>query len=93
MTLEQKLSNVVIMGQAALQTNNDGIIEDTIKLMSRHLTFHQSHLMLSPDEYYIGTREGKLNAVKAYRERTGLSLMDCKRNVEHCFKVAGLEFR
>lgn len=44
-------------------------------------------------EINLGRESGKLAAIKAYKERTGQSLMDAKRNVERYFETMGYKFK
>lgn len=48
--------------------------------------------LLTFDEISLAKHKGKLYAVKAYKERTGLSLMDAKNNLERYFKDHNLKF-
>jgi ribosomal protein L7/L12 len=47
----------------------------------------------STEEVKIGVSEGKLNAVKAYKERTNISLMSAKRGIELFFELKKLTFK
>ena len=47
---------------------------------------------LTSDEVAQGINRGKLEAVKAFKNRTGVSLLDAKQNVERFFEAHGYEF-
>src|SRR5688572_11592911 len=47
---------------------------------------------LTIDEIAIGTNHGKVECVKAYKNRTGKSLIDSKNFVEQYFEQNGLSF-
>lgn len=47
---------------------------------------------MSDFEIGIGLDRGKLDAIKEYKTRTGLSLIDAKRSVEQYFEQKGLQF-
>jgi ribosomal protein L7/L12 len=49
-------------------------------------------LEVTTEEINAGKNKGKLEAVKLYKARTGLSLMESKNNIETCFTNLGLEF-
>lgn len=51
-----------------------------------------SRYFLTTAEVEAGTSIGKLEAVKRYKQRTGRSLMDSKREVEQHFERNGLMF-
>ena len=48
---------------------------------------------LTPDEVKFGQTVGKIQLIKAYRERTGLGLKECKDNCEAHFQREGLCFK
>lgn len=48
---------------------------------------------LTSDEVAQGINRGKLEAVKAFKNRTGVSLLDAKQNVERFFEAHGYEFK
>jgi hypothetical protein len=52
----------------------------------------RSGVQLNNDEIVAGQFQGKLYAVKLYKERTGLRLLACKQDVEHFFDYHGLGF-
>jgi len=45
------------------------------------------------EEIHIGRSEGKIHAIKVYKDRTGQTLMNAKLTLEHVFKIKGLEFK
>jgi len=47
---------------------------------------------LTTDEVRLGLYSGKLECVKAYKNRTGASLMDSKHACEAYFAECGMEF-
>ena len=48
--------------------------------------------VLTPQEVEAGRRHGKIQAIKALRDRTGMSLKDSKEAVEEYFKANGHTF-
>lgn len=48
---------------------------------------------LTETEIIAGVRDGKIPAIRLYRERTGLGLKDSKDHVEHYFTVNNLQFK
>jgi ribosomal protein L7/L12 len=47
---------------------------------------------LTTDEVRLGLRSGKVECVKAYKNRTGASLIDAKHACEAYFSECGMEF-
>jgi ribosomal protein L7/L12 len=58
-----------------------------------HQYKHNYFPVLTVLEVETGKNEGKLPAIKNYRDRTKLSLMDSKRAVECYFDVMGYKFK
>lgn len=50
------------------------------------------YMNLTEAEVALGINKGKLEVVKAFKNRTGVSLMDAKQNVERFFEAHGYEF-
>lgn len=48
---------------------------------------------LTDSEIKLGCEVSKLEAVKAFKNRTGVSLLDAKQNVERFFEAHGYNFR
>lgn len=49
--------------------------------------------ILTLEEIELGIDEGKLHVVKKYKERTGKTLMESKRDVEEYFSNNNLSFK
>lgn len=48
---------------------------------------------LTHEEVKLGQEEGKIHAIRAYRQRTGLGLYQSKVDVENIFTQFGLRFK
>jgi ribosomal protein L7/L12 len=59
------------------------------KMICDHLTKQE----LTEHEVYLGQCKGKLNAVRAYRDRVGCSLVEAKNFVEKYFSANGYSFK
>jgi ribosomal protein L7/L12 len=58
------------------------------KMICDHLTSQE----LTEHEVYLGQTQGKLNVVRAYRDRVGCGLIDAKNFVEKYFSENGYSF-
>ncbi len=65
--------------------------EDIAKLIAK-LIAQLPDDRLTPNEIHIGMHEGKVNVVKAYRDRVGCGLIEAKRFVEKYFSEYGYTF-
>lgn len=87
MTTQEKLDRIIALAFVA---------RDYPDMASRMLD-HIRDIVAGTDfitvnEQYLGEYEGKLQAVKAFKERTGMSLIDSKKTVENFFAKHGLKF-
>lgn len=73
------------------------VLRDKIGEAKPGETFYVSNLLKwlpvpNTVEIHAGKWTGKIEAVKQYKNRTGLSLMDSKRAIEEFFEMKGLPF-
>jgi hypothetical protein len=64
------------------------------KIAELIMSLCKSHIViLNAEEVYAGTNNGKLDCVRLYKNRTGLSLIESKRDCEQFFQDNKLLFR
>lgn len=87
MTTQEKLDRIIALAFVA---------RDYPDMASRMLDYITDIVartdLVTVHEQYLGENEGKLQAVKAFKERTGMSLIDSKKTVENFFAKHGLKF-
>ena len=87
MTTQEKLDRIIALAQIAsdypdMANRMLDHIRDIVALTDFVTVYEQS----------LGQYRGKLHAVKAFKERTGMDLMSSKQTVENFFAKHGLEF-
>lgn len=75
----------------AIKTDLFNWFQDNVKEIIE-MESQKNIIGLTPNEVSIGLEYGKIECVKEYRNRTGKSLLDCKRDIEKHFEMNYLTF-
>lgn len=86
LTEVEKLRNAYPENESKLIILADNILKEISEFYSKN------RVALTQDEINIGITTGKLNCVRAHKERTGLTLMESKRICEETFEKLGFKF-
>ncbi len=65
---------------------------DVAKLIIKLCQEVADEIYLTLSEEFAGTTKGKLECVKLYKDRTGKSLIESKKDCEKYFEANGLKF-
>lgn len=87
MTTQEKLDRIIALAQIARDYHD----------MANRMLDHIRDIVALTDfvtayEEGLGKHDGKIHAVKAFKERTGMSLIDSKKTIENWFAKHGLKF-
>lgn len=87
MNSQEKLSRIIALAQVASD------YPDMVNKMLDHIRDIVARTdFLTAHEQYLGEYHGKLQAVKAFKDRTGINLISSKETVENFFAKHGLKF-
>ncbi len=80
-------------GMGACLGNAFDELDRWVTLEEQRITAGMQTYEVTAQELLIATREGKIQAIKVYRDRTGRGLKDSKDAVEDAMLLLGLDFK